>query len=258
MHISALPTSTYLFFLLQSPLILPPSNPLFHHCNLTAHPVEHAIECPVLFRRGPFCTAIESQLPFPSSKQCTDIEHAQPTLAMDEISKDGRSLNLKRSDHSIGSTPTVAASPGSPVHHRPGCHRITSYKRAERDSSDRDAQLESSSSFGIAGRGFGSSRGLGIGNVETRRPVAVGSKSDPSTPLSVDPLLSPSSTREGRNSPHVERHFEDERIHYGEHGRNGLNSTMFEPVPVSSDHERSHRRTASVTETHLEPFGRLI
>ncbi|MCJ1265058.1 hypothetical protein MMC22_004933 [Lobaria immixta] len=173
---------------------------------------------------------------------------------MDEISKDGRSLNLKRSDYSIDSTPTVAASPGSPVHHRPGCHRITSYKRAERESSDRDAQLESSSSFGIAGSGFGSSRGLGIGNVETRRPVAVGSKSDPSTPLSVDPLLSPSSIREGRNSPHVERHFEDERIHYGEHGRNGLNSTVFEPVPVSSDHERSHRRTASVTETHVEPF----
>ena len=183
---------------------------------------------------------------------------------MDEISEDRRSVNLKRSDSSLDSTPTIVASPGSPVHHRPGYHRITSlnevdtsYQRAEGNSSDRDAQLESSS-LGVAGKGFGSSqgRGLGIGNVEVRRPLAVGSKDGLNTPLSADPLLSPSSSRVGRNSPHGERHFEDEGIHY-DHGQNGSNPAVFEPFTASSDHERLHRKTPSATETHVEPFGRL-
>ena len=183
---------------------------------------------------------------------------------MGEISEHRRSLNLKSSDHSIDSTPTVV-SPGSPVHHRPGYHRITSlnevdtsYKRAEGDSSDRDAQLESSSSFGIAGNSFRSSQERGLGIVETRRPVAVGSMDIPRTPLLGDPLLSPSSTRVGRNSPHVERHFENEEIHYGDQGRNGSNSAVFEPFTASSSHERLYRNTLSATETHVEPFGRLI
>lgn len=196
-----------------------------------------------------------------------------PSSAMDETSEHHRPPNLKRSDYSLDSSSTIAASPGSPVHHRPGYHRITSlnevdtsYERLRVDASDRDAQVESSSSLGIAGKGFGESSGLGIGNLDIRRPmsvprVTVGSKSSPSPPPSADPLLSPSSRRGERDSRGLERHFEEDEMEYGEHGRNGSHPAAFEPFTASSDHERLNGTTPPTAEMHIrsqEPTGRIV
>lgn len=194
---------------------------------------------------------------------------------MDERSEDQASLNPKRSDYSLDSTPTIAASPESPVHHRPGYHRITSlnevdtsYRRPGVDISGGDTQLEPVSSLAVPHKGFGQSsqgRGLGIGNVDTPRlssvsRVAVGSKSSPSPPPSADPLLSPSSTRVGRDFRGLETHSEDDEPDYGGHRRNDSNPAVFEPFTASSDQERLHRKTPSGTETHigsLERSGRI-
>lgn len=195
---------------------------------------------------------------------------------MDETSEDYRYPNPKHSDYSLDSSSTIAASPGSPVHYRPGYHRITSlnevdtsYKRlgSEVPTSERDDQLESSPSFGIAAQDFeGSSHGhgLGIGNVETRRPQSIpravlGGNNNPS-PLAADPLLSPSSTRIGRDSPGLDRRFKEDELDHGERGPNESNPAVYEPFTASSDHERLHGNSLSTPEvrfTALERSGRM-
>lgn len=189
---------------------------------------------------------------------------------MDESSED-RLPDQKRSDYSLDSSSTITASPASPVQHRPGYCRITSlneidtsYRRAEVDTSEKDDQLESSSSFGMARKGFGlssQSRGLGIGNVDTQRPrsmsrVPLGSKSTPSPPPSADPLLSPPATRGGRGSQGMQMQFEDAETDHRSHGRNGSRSSVFEPFTASSEHERLHGMTPSRAE--IPPSGMII
>lgn len=195
---------------------------------------------------------------------------------MDETSEDYKSPNLKRSDYSLDSSTTIGASPGSPVHYRPGYHRITSlnevdtsYKRSgsEVHNSERDHQLELPSSFGIAAKDFeGSSQGhgLGIGNVETRRSqsisqAALDSNNNRGTPLFADPLLSPSSTRIGRDSQGLDRRFKEDEPDHGERGRNESNTAVYEPFTASSDRERLHGNSLSTPEvrfTALERSGR--
>lgn len=189
---------------------------------------------------------------------------------MDESSI-GHSPNQKRSDYSLDSSSTITASPASPIQHRPGYHRITSlnevdtsYSRAEVDTSEKDDQLESSSSIGIARKGLGQSsqrRGLGIGNVDTQRPqsmsrVPLGSKSTPSPPPSADPLLSPSITRGGRGSQGMQMQFDDAETDHSSHGRNGSKSSVFEPFTAGSDHERLRGMTPSTAE--IPPSGTII
>lgn len=188
---------------------------------------------------------------------------------MDEISEDQKSPNSKPSDYSLDSSTTIAASPGSPVLHRPGYTRVTSlndvdtsYRRVEVDRSEKDSRLESSSSFGITGKGVGNSsqaHGLGIGNVDTQRPrsmsrVAAGGQNSPTPPPSADPLLSPPLNRGGRMSRGMQRHFEEDETDHGERGRNG-----FEPFTASSDQERLHQMTPSTSEIPIRsPSGKIV
>lgn len=170
---------------------------------------------------------------------------------MDETSYDHGSRIVKRSDHSLDSAPTRDASPESPVHYRQGFHRIASLSGG--DISDRDAHLESSSSFGIAGNGFRQSleeRGLGIRDAESG--LAVGSKSSPSTPHSADPLLSSSSTQVERDPGGVDRYFEDDETGCVEHEQSVSNQAGFEPFVASSDNERFHEKAQSGTEIGIE------
>ena len=183
---------------------------------------------------------------------------------MDESSEGYRAPDPKRSDYSLDSSSTIAASPGSPVQHRPGYHRITSlnevdtsYKRSGSGvhNPEKEDQRELSSSFGIASKDFeGSSQGhgLGIENVETRRPHSIppatfGSHNKRSTHLSANPLLSPSSTQIGRDSPGLDQRFQEDELDQGDHGRNESNPAVYEPFTASSDHERLHGNSQSTS-----------
>ncbi|MCJ1425910.1 hypothetical protein MMC29_003811 [Sticta canariensis] len=191
---------------------------------------------------------------------------------MDETSEDYKSPNLKHSDYSLDSSSTIGASPSSLLHLRPTYHRITSnevdtsYKGSgsEVHNSERDDQLELSSSFGIVAKDFeGSSygHGLGIGNVETRRPQSISqaafdSNNNRSTPLSADPLLSPSSTSIGRDSPGLDRRFKEDEPNHGGRGPNESNSAVYEPFAASSDRERLHGNSLPTPEVHFTALER--
>lgn len=182
---------------------------------------------------------------------------------MDKTPEDQRSPNIMLSDYSLDSPLPIAASPASPVQHRPGYNRVTSlnevdtsYRRTEVDGSKRDAPLA------VAGKSVEESsqgRGLGIGNIEIRRPpsisrVAVGSPLSP--PPSSNLLLSPTSTQIGSDSRGMEMRFEDEEMDRKEHRRN--ESEVFEPFTASSDRERLHENAPSAGVRSHDPSGSIL
>lgn len=156
------------------------------------------------------------------------------------------------SDYSLDSTPTVVASPTSPVHHRPGYQRISSL--AEEDTAYRGAEATSSPSNNRERnpREGSHEHGLAIENVHTQPRMSIqrvgkSSPMTPATPGSIDPLLSPSSSRTGGDLRGMKSHFEeveeDEEDHGLRHGRS--NSSFCKPFAADSEHETLHKRNPS-------------
>ena len=158
------------------------------------------------------------------------------------------------SDYSLDSIATIVASPTSstsPLHHRPGYHRISSL--AEEDTAYRGAQIHSSPSKSQENDTSGSphKHGLAIENVHTEPRMSIqrgGMRKQsgpvtPGTPASVEPLLSPSSSRTGADLRDMKSHFEDdEDAHHDlHHGRS--NTSMFEPFTTDSEHEFLNKKT---------------
>ena len=99
------------------------------------------------------------------------------------------------STNSIGSNSTVVASPSSPVHHRPGYHRVGSL--AEQLPSFHET-LSHQDYINTAYEGHGLGISVDDGQKRTSIPrVPVGSKISPTSPRSPSPLLSPDLARLG-------------------------------------------------------------
>lgn len=171
------------------------------------------------------------------------------------------SLRQERSNlstYSLDSTPTIVASPPSPIQHRAGYRRVSSV-------SGEDTSYGGAGTLHLGGDNFeddGPGQGLGIANVEPTRRVSVarvpvGSKSDPSTPRSGDPLLSPESALGRRDF----RALGDQVGDQAEDDREGLPNnesapSLFQAFTAGSETESLHRNHPSSTSIRsFEPSG---
>ncbi len=160
----------------------------------------------------------------------------------------------ERSDLSSSPITSGASFPTPPLsqHHRPVYHRISS--GAEADTAYRGAEPEPSSPLNATVKknsGHRSqNRGLAIENVGSLRslsgtPTPSGSNASPEIPGSVDPLLSPASTRVGKGFGGLSSHLREEEGQDGP-GYSRNYTSLFLPYEASSDRERLHR-TGSIT-----------
>lgn len=164
-------------------------------------------------------------------------------------------MNLSHDDHidsvdySVGSTPTLISSPLSPIHHRSGYRPIAALP--QEDTAYAGAQTRPDRDMvGGSYRARAENHGLAIENLDTQPIVSisrvpVGGRSPRVVSMGADSLLSPSSTRLGRDSSQsLNKEFEDEM---GDLGRSRSTSRLYQPFMADSELEDLNKRNPADT-----------
>ena len=161
------------------------------------------------------------------------------------------------SDYSVDSNSTIVASPPSPIQHRAGYRRVPSLGGG-RDCSYKGARASPQEDENVGQNS--SARGLGIENVNSAQRasmqrVPVGSKSESTTPLSADALLSPMSAQLGQPYTHNMDHRtegDQEDFSFGAFSTPSLS----QPFSANSEGESLHKKNMSGSITSYDPSGK--
>ncbi|KAL8718600.1 MAG: hypothetical protein Q9225_004285 [Loekoesia sp. 1 TL-2023] len=154
------------------------------------------------------------------------------------------------SDYTVDSTstfvntPTTAPTPGSPVHHRTGYRRLASF--SDQDTAYHGSEISPPSHKKLQ------EHGLGIKNLKPLPSAASPGHSNPDTPASASPLLSPPLLQSRRKYKPLQSPVTEGPGDWEEYTPR---SEPYQPFVADSETENLRQQTTAPTIQSIEPSG---